>query len=70
MTGPVPAGGAPSQAAKSAWETTYHAEEQLKATYAANGIDLGSEYYRLGEALVAAYAAQWRQIEDLITDNP
>ena len=57
-------------AGRVAWTNYLRAVKDQHAIFAANGIALDGEYYRLQEKLLEALSLQWQQIEDLLAKTP
>ena len=58
------------QAGRVAWTDYLRAEKEQRNSFAASGITLDGEYYRLQEQLLDAFSQQWQQIEDLLVRTP
>lgn len=58
------------QAGRTAWTNYLHAEKEQRTMYAASGIAIDGEYYRLQEGLLEAFSRQWQQIEDILAKSP
>ena len=57
-------------AGRLAWTDYLHKEQELRAHFAASGIILDGEYYRLQEELLEAHSRQWQLLEDIIAKTP
>lgn len=54
-------------AGRVAWTNYLHADQKVRANFAANGIVMDARYYRLQEQLLETFSRQWQQIEDSIS---
>ena len=57
-------------AGRTAWADYLRAEKKQRTSFAASGIVLDAEYYRLQEQLLEGFSQQWQQIEDLLAKTP
>jgi hypothetical protein len=55
---------------RAAWLDYLRAEQEQRANFAASGIVLDGEYYRLQDQLIEAFSRQWQQIEDYLRRPP
>ena len=58
------------RAGRVAWTNYLHADQKQRDYFAANGIVLDGDYYRLQQQLLEAFSRQWELIEDLIAKTP
>lgn len=57
-------------AGRVAWTNYLRLEKEQRTIFAANGIVLDADYYRLQEQLLEAFSRQWQQIEDILATAP
>jgi hypothetical protein len=53
-----------------AWGEYQRAEQKQRVHFAASGVVLDGEYYRLQGELLDAFSRQWEQIEKLLAKTP